>query len=102
MIQILYFQIIQVKSRVVQLYRATVGEREEAQPREDYDDACELLIDEFCELEKNVNVSLLHLVVEFFKETTEPLENLVKKALYADMVWIFTEVLVKKLQDVSE
>lgn len=86
-----------MKSRVVQLYKAAVGDREEAQPREDYDDASELLIDEFCELEKNVNVSLLHLVVEFFKETTEPLENLVKKALYADMVWSFTPLPVKKL-----
>jgi hypothetical protein len=58
----------------------------QSQVCDDYDDVCELLTDEFCELEKNVNISLLHLVVEFFKETEEPLERLVKKAVYSDMV----------------
>lgn len=77
-------RVIQVKSRVIQLHKTTGSEGEEATPREDYDDACELLVDEFCELEKNVNIALLHLVVEFFKETTEPLESLVKKAVYSD------------------
>ena len=44
------------------------------------------MIDEFCELEKNVNISLLHLVVEVFKETTGPLERLVKAAVYPSQV----------------
>lgn len=54
--------------------------------RADYSDVCETLTDEFCELEKNVNVSLLHLVVEVFKEATEPLERLVKFAVYPEAV----------------
>ncbi|XP_053407384.1 uncharacterized protein LOC123547184 isoform X2 [Mercenaria mercenaria] len=78
-------RVIQVKSRVIQVYKTVNSDRDETQARGDYDDVCELLTDEFCELEKNVNISLLHLVVEFFKETTEPLERLVKKAVYSDM-----------------
>ncbi|WAR22602.1 CTNA2-like protein [Mya arenaria] len=65
-------RVIQEKCRVVELHRAHVC---------DFYDVCEALTDEFCELEKNVNVALLHLVVEHFKETTEPLERLIKAAL---------------------
>lgn len=54
--------------------------------REDYDECCESLIDEFCELEKNVNMSLLHLIVDIFKETTEPIERLIKAAMYPKQV----------------
>ena len=57
--------------------------------REDYCDVCETLIDEFCELEKNVNISLLHLVVDLFKETTDPLERLVKVAVYPIQVTFY-------------
>ena len=51
--------------------------------REDYNECCESFIDEFCELEKNVNMSLLHLIVDIFKETTEPIERLIKTAMYS-------------------
>jgi len=57
-----------------------------APSRGDFDDICETLIDELCELEKNVNISLLHLCVEYFKETTQPLERLVKKAIISSPV----------------
>lgn len=59
--------------------------------REDYEECCENFIDEFCELEKDVNLALLNLVVDVFKETTEPLERLVKAAMYS------TQVFKKKL-----
>ena len=54
--------------------------------REDYEECCENYIDEFCELEKDVNLALLNLVVDVFKETTEPLERLVKAAMYSTQV----------------
>jgi hypothetical protein len=54
--------------------------------RKDFDECCELFIDELCELEKHVNIALLHLVVDVFKETTEPLERLVKAAMYNTLV----------------
>ena len=44
------------------------------------------MIDEFCELEKNVNMSLLHLIVDIYKETTEPIERLIKTAMYTQEV----------------
>lgn len=56
--------------------------------REDYEECCENNIDEFCELEKDVNLALLNLVVDVFKETTEPLERLVKAAMYSTQVRI--------------
>ena len=49
--------------------------------RQDYDTSCESLTDEFCELEKHVNIALLNLVVEVFKETSEPLERLVRASM---------------------
>lgn len=75
--------------------------------REDYEECCENYIDEFCELEKDVNLALLNLVVDVFKETTEPLERLVKAAMYSTqvrvigrdwgfIVWWFTLFLIYK------
>jgi len=61
--------------------------RSNPDPRSEFDDTCESLTDEFCELEKNVNVALLHLVVEHFAETTEPLDRLARAALTLSKVW---------------
>ncbi|XP_052773013.1 uncharacterized protein LOC128211918 isoform X1 [Mya arenaria] len=74
-------RVIQEKCRVVELHRAHVSNLNNQEAKCDFYDVCEALTDEFCELEKNVNVALLHLVVEHFKETTEPLERLIKAAL---------------------
>ncbi|XP_076104056.1 uncharacterized protein LOC143072834 isoform X1 [Mytilus galloprovincialis] len=75
-------RILQLKGRVLAL-SITIKEKTDIQRmREDYDECCESLIDEFCELEKNVNMSLLHLIVDIFKETTEPIERLIKAAMY--------------------
>ncbi|XP_064630098.1 uncharacterized protein LOC135488988 isoform X2 [Lineus longissimus] len=49
--------------------------------RSDFDEACEKLIDEFHDLERHVNSSILQQIVDIFAETTEPLERLVKAAL---------------------
>ncbi|KAL4231611.1 hypothetical protein ACF0H5_009191 [Mactra antiquata] len=76
-------QVIQTKGNVMSLYKMLQSSTDDdiCKLREDYNEACEHLTDYFCDLEKIVNISLLHFVVEYFKETTEPLERLVKKAL---------------------
>lgn len=50
--------------------------------RDDYEECCENYIDEFCEFEKDVNLVLLNLVVDVFKEIIELLERLVKVVMY--------------------
>ncbi|XP_056018067.1 uncharacterized protein LOC125679563 isoform X2 [Ostrea edulis] len=74
-------RVLQLKSRVLQLHNSMTGNPELPAIREDYEECCENYIDEFCELEKDVNLALLNLVVDIFKETTEPLERLVKTAM---------------------
>ncbi|XP_062612716.1 alpha-catenin-like protein hmp-1, partial [Saccostrea cucullata] len=76
-------RVLQLKSRVLQLHNAMKNNPELPAIGEDYDECCENYIDEFCELEKDVNLALLNLVVDIFKETTEPLERLVKAAMYS-------------------
>lgn len=49
--------------------------------REDYDEVCEGLIDEFCDLERHVNMAVLHLIVLTFCQTTETLDKLVQTAM---------------------
>ncbi|KAJ8312557.1 hypothetical protein KUTeg_009930 [Tegillarca granosa] len=75
-------RMLQLKSRVLHLSVTMKLNPDIEKIREDFEETCEILIDESCELEKNVNLALLHLVVEVFKETTEPLERLVKAAMY--------------------
>nr|XP_022344861.1 uncharacterized protein LOC111137616 isoform X2 [Crassostrea virginica] len=76
-------RVLQLKSRVLQLNHSMNSNPELPALREDYEECCENYIDEFCELEKDVNLALLNLVVDVFKETTEPLERLVKAAMYS-------------------
>lgn len=76
-------RVLQLKSRVLQLNNSMISNPELPAIREDYEECCENYIDEFCELEKDVNLALLNLVVDVFKETTEPLERLVKAAMYS-------------------
>ncbi|XP_064615581.1 catenin alpha-2-like [Liolophura sinensis] len=52
-----------------------------AEVREDYDEVCEGLIDEFCDLERHVNMAVLHLIVLTFCQTTETLDKLVQTAM---------------------
>lgn len=80
-------RVLQLKSRVLQLNNSMISNPELPAIREDYEECCENYIDEFCELEKDVNLALLNLVVDVFKETTEPLERLVKAAMYSTQVF---------------
>lgn len=75
-----------MKSRGILIQKTATCNPDMSNIHDDYNDICETWIDECCELEKNVNLSLLHLVVEYFKETTQPLERLVKHAVYSDTV----------------
>lgn len=49
--------------------------------REDYNQHCESLISDIHDMERNVNSLVIRLIVSTFKETTEPLDRLIKAAL---------------------
>ncbi|XP_069113867.1 uncharacterized protein [Argopecten irradians] len=87
-------RILQLKSRVLQLHSSLKDNPDIKAMQDDYSDLCENLMDEFYELERNVNLALLHLVIDIFQETTEPLERLVKSAMYSSEA--------QTLQDLSE
>ncbi|KAK3597757.1 hypothetical protein CHS0354_006116 [Potamilus streckersoni] len=98
-------RILQVKGMTFRLFESLQTNPEITKIKEDYDDACEIFIDEFCELEKNVSVALLHLIVDVFQETTEPLERLVKAAMYPQQGQLLLnekDELVIEFQDHSE
>ena len=42
---------------------------------------CETILDEVCDIEKHVNMTLMQLIVDSFMQTTQPLDSLVKVAL---------------------
>lgn len=50
--------------------------------RFDYENVCEMLLDEFCEVEKHVNMALLNLIVDTCCFTSQPFELLAKAALH--------------------
>ncbi|XP_033755819.1 catenin alpha-like [Pecten maximus] len=87
-------RILQLKSRVFQLHSSAKDNPDVKAMQDDFNDVCESLMDEFYELERNVNLALLHLVIDIFQETTEPLERLVKSAMYSSEA--------QSLQDLSE
>ncbi|KAK3084101.1 hypothetical protein FSP39_008190 [Pinctada imbricata] len=74
-------RILQLRTNVIRLYYTSQENLELDSVRQDFDVSCETLSDEFCELEKSVNMSLLNLMVDVFKETSEPLERLVKASM---------------------
>ena len=54
--------------------------------RAEFDESCERLSDEFQDLERHVNAAVLQQIVDVFKETTEPLERMMKAALAPSLV----------------
>ena len=52
-----------------------------AEVREDFDAACESLVGEFQDLERHVSAAVTQLIVDVFRESTQPLDRLVKGAL---------------------
>ncbi|OWF53522.1 uncharacterized protein LOC110446295 isoform X2 [Mizuhopecten yessoensis] len=87
-------RILQLKSQVFKLHSSVKDNPDIQSMQDDFADICESLMDEFYELERNVNLALLHLMIDIFQETTEPLERLVKSAMYSSEA--------QSLQDLSE
>ena len=52
----------------------------------DFGDESDRLVEEFQDLERHVNASALQLIIDVFKETTEPVDRLVKTAMAPTMV----------------
>ncbi|KAH3787332.1 uncharacterized protein LOC127842268 isoform X2 [Dreissena polymorpha] len=77
-------RVIQEKCRLVELHRSYQARTDDSAARKEFWDSCETLTDVFCEVEKHVNIALLHLIVDNFRESSEPLERLVKQALRQD------------------
>ena len=50
--------------------------------RLDYEGVCEVLLDEFCEVEKHVNMALLNLIIDTCCFTSQPLEQLATAAIH--------------------
>ncbi|KAK6186313.1 hypothetical protein SNE40_008374 [Patella caerulea] len=82
-------RILQAKGRVLELQTLTKTNPNIIEIRRDFDGVCEMLMDELCDLEKHVNVSLLYLIIDVFKETNQPIDRLLKTALQADQVGYF-------------
>ncbi|KAL3863862.1 hypothetical protein ACJMK2_005589 [Sinanodonta woodiana] len=98
-------RILQVKGMTFHLFESLQANPEITKIKEDYDDACEIYIDEFCELEKTVSVALLHLIVDVFQESTDPLERLVKAVMSPQQSQLLLNEkneLVTEFQDHSE
>ncbi|XP_012942227.1 uncharacterized protein LOC101852205 [Aplysia californica] len=86
-------RILQGKFRLLELDSAMRDNPQHHNIRLEYDNTCETILDEVCDLEKHVNMTLLQLIVETFMEVTQPLDNLVKAALgYKDDPLPFLEV----------
>ena len=50
--------------------------------RLDYEGVCEVLLDEFCEVEKHVNMALLNLIIDTCCFTSQPLEQMATAAIH--------------------
>ena len=80
----LLFNILQVlkqRNKISELAQSVVDNPTFSELKADFNDNCEFLIQEFQDLERHVNASVLQLIVSTFKETTEPMERLVRAAL---------------------
>ncbi|XP_048258541.1 uncharacterized protein LOC124139394 [Haliotis rufescens] len=74
-------RVLQVKGRMLELSRSLPQTPPGSHHRREHGEVCETMLDEFCHLEQHVNMALLHLMVDVFKDTTEPLERLLKAVL---------------------
>ncbi|KAL8604954.1 hypothetical protein ACOMHN_028582 [Nucella lapillus] len=75
-------RILQSKFRLFELQDAIVQNPHLSEIRLDYEGVCEVLLDDFCELEKHVNMALLHLIIDTACFTSQPLERLASAALH--------------------
>ncbi|XP_067657935.1 vinculin-like [Haliotis asinina] len=74
-------RVLQLKGRILELTVSLKQSLPDSHHRREQGDVCETMLDEVCHLEQHVNMALLHLMVDVFKETTEPLEKLLKAVL---------------------
>ncbi|XP_025095727.1 uncharacterized protein LOC112564862 isoform X2 [Pomacea canaliculata] len=75
-------RILQSKFRLFELKEAMKHDPNLGEIRFDYENVCEMLLDEFCEVEKHVNMALLNLIVDTCCFTSQPFELLAKAALH--------------------
>ncbi|KAK7479365.1 hypothetical protein BaRGS_00029443, partial [Batillaria attramentaria] len=73
--------ILQSKFRLFELREAMLHSPHLQDVRLDYEGVCEVLLDEFCEIEKHVNMALLNLIIDTCCFTSQPLEHLARTAL---------------------
>ncbi|XP_076461227.1 uncharacterized protein LOC143293831 isoform X2 [Babylonia areolata] len=79
-------RILQSKFRLFELQEAAVHSPHLSEIRLDYEGVCEVLLDEFCELEKHVNMALLNLIIDTSFFTSQPLEQLASRAIHQQVV----------------
>ncbi|KAK7109116.1 hypothetical protein V1264_013219 [Littorina saxatilis] len=75
-------RILQSKFRLFELQQSMIHSPHLSEIRLDYEGVCEVLLDEFCELEKHVNMALLNLIIDTCCFTSQPLEQLATAAIH--------------------
>ena len=83
-----YFQILRQRSQLSELSKNISTMPALTETAEDFDTACDILLSEFRDLEKHVAAAVTHLIVDVFRETTQPLDRLVKAVLQNSTVSI--------------
>ncbi|CAH1782849.1 unnamed protein product [Owenia fusiformis] len=77
-------RVIRLKGGMLQHLKNVQHNPDFVELRSDYDDSCSNVAMELHDLERHVNNATLHQVVATFKETTQPLDRLVRAALSTD------------------
>ena len=74
---------------MTELHKNVTSSPQYKQLQLDFGDACDGLMQELLDLERHTSAAVLHLVMEVFKETSEPLSRLLKAALSTSKVNVF-------------
>ena len=79
-------QVFRQLTHVTELHKNVTSSPEFTQLQLDFGDACDCLIEELRDLQRHSSAAVLHLVMDVFKETTEPLSRLLRFALATSQV----------------
>ncbi|KAK2171973.1 hypothetical protein NP493_1009g01008 [Ridgeia piscesae] len=89
-------------THVTELHKNVTSSPEFTQLQLDFGDACDCLIEELRDLQRHSSAAVLHLVMDVFKETTEPLSRLLRFALSTSQLQLDMKVSDKDVKSDRE